>query len=189
MQNHPIYINLFGTGIRFWLCEIETSVYEKMLHYQQRDNNHWENLFFDFDFLAHFGYKHWSEFSSEKEQVGLLLDPINKIEIKQAQRIISRFKASELTGIDTLFQLHETKMNTLTLSPNKGYKQFTLVQFEKGLIGKFKLQTDSFQVEDLKYELLQLDSFQLLFNIDYQGNLLRKTKDDSVFISSRVIWF
>lgn len=188
MQNHPIYINLFGTGIRFWLCEIETSVYEKMLHYQQGDNNHWENLFFDFDFLAHFGYKHWSEFSSEKEQVGLLLDPINKIEIKQAQRIISRFKAIELTGGDTLFPLHNVSNTAITIQSDDKVKRFILVQLEKGLIGKFQLISPNFDVNELLYETKNMQHYQFLSNIRYLGQPLRNKKDDSVCTSSIVVW-
>jgi len=188
MQPHPIYINLFGTGLRYWQCEIPLELFEEMQQFRLARNEQWENLLFDFGFLERFGYKHWSDLSTEKEHVGLLVDPMNKIEIKQAQRIISRFQASELTGDDTLFQLHNTAITTFTFQKKEDVKQFVLVHFEKGLIGKFQLDNHPFDVQNLSYEVKQLNKLHFLAEISYQNELLRNRRTDSVTVSSLIIW-
>lgn len=188
MQTHPIYINLFGTGIRYWECELPQSTYEQMEQVRLERNTTWEYLLFDFAFLAKFGYKHWSEMAPQKEQAGLILDPMNRIEIKQAQRIISRFKAIELTGGDTLFPLHNVSNTAIKIQSDETVKRFILAQLEKGLIGKFQLTSPSFDVNELLYETKTIQHYQFLSNIRYIGQPLRNKKDDSVCTSSMVIW-
>jgi len=61
-----------------------------------KHNVEWENLFFDFDFLNHYGFNHWSELSRTPPKVVFLINSSNLIEIKQAGKLITRFKSNEL---------------------------------------------------------------------------------------------
>ena len=115
-------LNLFGTGIRYWICEIPISVFEEMTRIQIKQKVEWEQLLFDFDFLKHFGYHHWSELSKHPEQTGFLLDPQNRIEIKQGSKFIARFRANELTNHETLFPLYQSVYKPLDYTPKTGIK-------------------------------------------------------------------
>lgn len=188
MQGHPIYINLFGTGLRFWQCAIPMDVYVEMEQIRCAHNTQWEQLLFDFDFLERFGYKHWSDMATQKEEVGFLLDPMNKIEIKQGQKIFSRFQAVELTGGETLFPLHTIHKEEITFLRQEGRKLFLLVHFEKGLIGKFKLDKNALDVQALTYQVRQINHLLFLSGIYYQNQQLISRRNDSVTTSSLVIW-
>ncbi len=180
-------MNLFGTGIRYWICEIPVPIYEQMNKIRVYQKVEWEHILFDFEFLNHFGYKHWSELSSKKEQTGLLLDPMNRIEIKQGSKILSRFRAIELTCEETLFPLYQTINTLLYIEPSQTTKRLVLIHLEKGLIGKFQFTTEQFQINHLTYELESLKDLQYLRNVSYQNQLLKKIKDDSLIVSSLVI--
>ena len=188
MQTQPIYINLFGTGVRYWLCELKASVFDEMERLRIAKNAQWENLLFDFGFLERFGYKHWSELSTRKEQVGLLLDSMNRIEIKQSHKIISRFQASELTGGDTLFQLHNILSKRIVIQSDEVTKRFVLMHFEKGLMGKFLINAEDFRIGEIVYETKSIYQFQFLANIHYKSSVLEKIKDDSLTTASLVLW-
>ena len=187
MQPHPIYINLFGTGIRYWVCHLPQEVYEKMEHMRARKHLFWEHLLFDLDFLDYFGYSHWSDLAIEPEHVGFLIDSHNRIEIKQAQRILSRFNAQELIGEDTLFPLHDIFKKDIQLHEHPKAKTFVLVQIEKGLVGKFKIETNHFNINDLTYEIQSFQNFQFLRHIYYQNERLSSQKDDTLVNASLVI--
>ncbi len=103
----PCIINLFGIGIRYWICKLPEDIYDEMQQIRIKHSFEWEQLLFDFDLLAHFGYAHWSELSDNPEQTGFLLDPQNRIEIKQGAKFIARFRANELTNDATLFPLYQ----------------------------------------------------------------------------------
>lgn len=187
MQLHPIYINLFGTGIRYWVCQIPQEIYEKMEHIRAGKHLTWEHLLFDLDFLDYFGYSHWSDLAIEPEHVGFLINFHNRIEIKQAQRILSRYNAQELIGGDTLFPLHDTFKKDIQLPVHPKAKTFALVHLEKGLVGKFQINTNDFNINDFSYEIQSFQNFQFLRHIYYQNEKLSSKKDDTLINTSLVI--
>jgi hypothetical protein len=180
-------LNLFGTGIRYWICEIPISVFEEMTRIQIKQKVGWEQLLFDFDFLKHFGYNHWSELSNQSEQTGFLLDPQNRIEIKQGSKFIARFRANELTNHETLFPLYQTTHSELSYPKNSGCQTMVLIQFEKGLISKYKFESNLFTINDLSFNTSSLEGMYFLKDIDLSQTELVSTSDDCVTISSLVL--
>lgn len=180
-------INLFGTGIRYWICEIPMPQFEKMETIKEQHIVEWERLLFDFDFLKCLGYKHWSEMSKYPEQIGFLLNKENRIEIKLKAKLITRFFAHELLNQETLFQLYQTYEKEYQFQGLSSAKRLLIIQFEKGLIGKYALETNNFDISNMKFGLTQLPSQVVISGIMYQGSELKCLKDDTLVTGTKVI--
>ncbi len=182
-------INLFGIGIRYWICEVPELMYDEMQQIRSKHKVEWERLLFDFDLLAHFGYSHWSELSNYPEQSGFLLDPQNRIEIKQGAKFIARFRANELTNDTTLFPLYNSGYASLINDTTDIFqRKIMLLQKEQGLIGKYKFQTENFYLDNLRFQLKHVSSFDILQQINYDTTNLQSIDSDSLTISSVVIY-
>jgi hypothetical protein len=179
-------INLFGTGIRYWICEIPIPLYEEMNKIRINKKVEWENLLFDFDFLKHFGFDHWSELSPHPEQTGFFLDPKNRIEIKQGAKFIARFRANELMNSETLFPLYQTSQFNLEYTPTPNTQHFILVQFEKGLVAKFKFEAKQFSIDELTFKIQILKNLAFLGDIELNHEGLQRSSDDTVTTGSLV---
>jgi hypothetical protein len=180
-------INLFEIGIRYWICDLPEPIFEEMLRLQTKHKVHWEQLLFDFDLLKHFGYNHWCQLSQQTEKTGFLLEPQNRIEIKQGSKFIARFKADQLTNSSTLFPLYQITETKWLPDTKEGCKTFILTQHEKGLIGKFKFEADEFKIEYLNFNIKNLESFSFLSEFEYQNQKLKKISDDVLTISNSAI--
>lgn len=180
-------INLFGTGIRYWICDIPMPQFEKMETIKEQHKVEWEHLLFDFDFLKRFGYEHWSEISRYPEQVGFLLNKENRIEIKLKAKLITRFFAYELSNQETLFPLYQTYEKEYQFQGLSSTKRLLIMQFEKGLIGKYEILTNQFDISTLKFGLTQLPSQVVISGIMYQGSELKCLKDDTLVTGTKVI--
>ncbi len=181
------YINLFGSGIRYWVCDIPIPLFEEMNKIRLNHKVEWEQLLFDFDFLKHFGYNHWSELSPHPEQTGFLLDPQNRIEIKQGSKFIARLRAHELTNSETLFPLYQTTISNSKPKSREGFKTIFLLHIEKGMIGKYMFETSDFSIEQLRFELNPLQEELFLSGIYLETKQLLKVQEDSLVIGTRVI--
>lgn len=182
-------INLFGTGIRYWICEIPIPLFEEMNKIRINHKVEWENLLFDFDFLKHFGFDHWSELSPHPDQTGFLLDFQNRIEIKQGAKFIARFRANELMNSETLFPLYQTTQFDLECTPAPNTQQFILAQFEKGLVAKFNFAAKHFSIDDLTFKIQLLQNLSFLSDIELNLEVLHRSSDDTVTTGCLVYQF
>ncbi len=180
-------INLFGTGIRYWFCEVPIEMYDEMKLIKEKKQVGWENLLFDFDFLNHFGLNHWSELSSLQEEIGFLLIPENRVEIKSGAKFITRFRAVDLNSTGTLFPLYNTNLTKQIIENKPLSKSFILIHYEKGLIAKYQFVTDHFSLEDLDFQLENFAETFILKNVNYRNAVIPSIGDDSLTISTKVI--
>ena len=158
-----------------------------MLAIKKKHNVEWEELLFDFDFLKHFGYDHWSELSLQPEQTGFLIDSQNRIEIKMKAKLISRFFSFELLNLETLFPIYDTFNYVMEYQPLTSFKRIIVIQIEKGLVGKYYIETNQFQMNEMKYELVLMQHLKFLRTIVYKHELLTQINDDTVVIGNKVI--
>jgi hypothetical protein len=149
----------------------------------------WEQLLFDFDFLKHFGYNHWSALSNQSEQTGFLLDPQNRFEIKQGSKFIARFRANELTNDETLFPLYQTVCKPLDYTPKTESKIIMIIQMEKGLIGKYNFEADLISINDLTFEMTEIDDLTYLSSVSFKEIKLAKKHDDTIIVGTKVMVF
>lgn len=180
-------INLFGTGIRFWDCQIDRNIFDDMSKIKLKHIVEWENLLFNLDFLKHYGFEHWSELSPTPPKTGFLLTAHNIIEVKQKGKLITRFKSNELDNSQVLFPLYRTKENPKSESNLNNDVQLKLIQFEKGLIAKFAFQTDMFSIDTLEFNLEKMESMKFLESICFNSSKLEIVLEDTVIVGTKVI--
>lgn len=102
-------INLFGTVIRCWICEIPMHRYNQLKDVAVFHETTVDNILFDLEILKRLGYKHWKNIFAIEEINGFLIEPKNKVEIKNGTRIISKFTANEILGTESFFKLYTTQ--------------------------------------------------------------------------------
>src|SRR5574343_120264 len=164
-------INLFGTGIRYWDCHVEKEIFDDMSKIK----------------LKHNGFDHWSELSSNSPRIGFLLKTENTIEIKQGGKLITRFTSSELDEKQVLFPLFRTKLVATSAQGIENHIYIKLLQLEKGLIAKYRFQTDIFSLENLMFNLATIDTFDFLESIQLNSVPLDIVQEDTLIIGTKII--
>jgi hypothetical protein len=183
-QNEYV-INLIGIGIRFWVYSPTHEEYLSILDFQNTTKKSLNELFFDFDFLAIYNRTHWSEFS-EIENTGLLLQSSNFIEIRKKGRLIEKFNALDLIQYHSIFPLYNT--DEVSLKTNESAR-FIIVQQEKGLIGKYKIQLEKLDLNQLIFQLQSINNNSVpihLSQILLNEKELIRWMDDSVITNLSV---
>jgi hypothetical protein len=182
-------INLFGIGIRYWVCDIPMVLFEEMELIRINLKVEWEELLFDFDFLQHFGFSHWSELSQFPEKIGFLLDSQNRIEIKHGAKFVARFRSHELLNYETLFPLFRTNHSEIIIEQKQDFRRLILIQYEKGLVGKYKIPSDFLNMNEVEFHLKAMNGLLFLSEITYQKQSLKSTGNDTLCFSSKVFEF
>jgi len=147
----------------------------------------WEQLLFDFDFLKHFGYAHWSELSDQPERTAFLLDAQNRIEIKHGSKFVTRFRANELMNQETLFPLYQTAISKLINAPKDGPPTLLIFQIEKGMMGKYRFESTDFSIDNLRFDLMWFGEELVLKEIAFNSAPLQPIQGDSLVIGTGVI--
>jgi hypothetical protein len=108
---------------------------------------------------------------------GLLKTPKNQIEIWYKNRKVQKLKCNDLKEELALFPLYK-----ITIQEMKPYleKGFYVEQKEIGLIGSFEIMTDNFNIDDLDFQLLQLNDHLLLKGLVYNNQVLKSKKKDTL---------
>ena len=181
-------INLFGTGIRYWHCEVDQDMFDEMNRIRIKNQVEWEIVLFNLEFLDYYGFSHWSELSSCPGKVGFLLDSQNRIEIKKGSKLITRFRANELDTDTTLFPLYDTSLIDVPIFENAHSKYFTLIQFEKGLIGKYKFESESFSIEQMHYGLSSIGKNKFLSQVQFGNTIIESNQEDGLVTGCEVIF-
>lgn len=134
----------------------------------------WEIVLFNLEFLDYYGFSHWSELSFHPEQTVFLLDPHNRIEIKQGSKLIMRFRSNELDTDTTFFPMYKTSFVEVPIIENAHSKHLTLLLFEKGLIGKYKFESETFSIEQMHYILSSIGktAFLRILSIRFYHDIL-----------------
>ncbi len=180
-------INLFGTGIRYWDCQIDQDMYDDMNRIRLKHNVDWEKILFDLDFLNHYGFNNWSELSNSDSITGFLLNSSNIIEIKQGGKLVSRFKSSELDHSQVLFPLYNTVNAKKSKTKQTNGVHFKLVQYEKGLIAKLKFEAEIFSIQDVTFQIDTMQSEIFLSKISVNSLPLDIAQEDNLIIGTKII--
>ena len=185
--HHNYIINLLGSGIRYWIYFPTEDEYALMIDYKILSNKSWSELFFDFDFLKQLNRNHWSELADVEEK-GFLINPNNLIEIRKKNKILEKFNSVELVNQNTIFPLYQTSRNLIKFDkPNK----FAIIQYEKGLIGKYEIKSDKLDLNQLLFNLIQQEKNELLplhmNEITYLESKQECKMDDSLITSLSAI--
>jgi len=173
---------MYGEGVRIWLCHVEDELFQKMNRAKRQLP--WESVLFDLDFLAHFGFQHWSELAKNKEHIGFYLTDKNIIEIKQGNKRLSKFYSTDLIATNLLFPMYDAIQTQLASSEQCS---FILMEYETGLVMSYSLEADNLIMDDLTFELKSIDGETLLSGIRYKDEALGIEKTDTVVRGNNVI--
>ena len=105
--------------------------------------------------------------------------------------MLEKFSADKLIHSASLFELHRTRAQKLTVAPHEGHIRFILIQTEIGLVGKFKVDQESILIDELEFvltDLAYLNAPRLLTSILHRGEKLIKTDEDTVVSGYRVVF-
>ena len=184
-------INLFGDSIRYWKCSISDEQFIEFEKIKIKNHLTWETLLVNFEFLNHFGFSHWSELSKEKVQTVFILNPVNKIEIKEKNKFILKISSDKILNNNSLFELYNTSITPLkNILQTKG-KSFIISQKETGLYGKFELEISNFDINKLKFNVFSEDSvfkIETLNSLFYNDQILTIKKEDTMIRNFQVDW-
>jgi hypothetical protein len=182
-------INLFGTAVRYWLCELPREEFRMLNELRVKHGEEWTNLFFDLDWLSQIGRSHWSELAIQPEKTGLVCHTKSLIEIRRGRRILEKFTADKLCHPDSLFDLYPTTVKRLALNQTHEFVPFLLMQAETGFIGKLRIDSEFIRMDELDFQLTQLpdpNTPMLLTEIKYKGTELEFLPGDTVVVKSQV---
>ena len=174
-------INLFGDGLRIYKCQINADEFKHFKKFKEKNNLSWESIFFDIDILNRLGFSDWQEFVTH-ETYGLIINPTNKIEIKKRTKNILKIQASDILNSELLFNLYHTTIEAFKEPTPTQHVAFQIITMEVGLIGKYKINASTFDVNALEFNLspiLERKNY-LLQKIKYKTQLLQITKTDSL---------
>ncbi|MFN5911195.1 MAG: hypothetical protein ACK45H_07680 [Bacteroidota bacterium] len=180
-------INLFGEGIRYWICDLEDPLWEPLTHYKMTHQINWNDLLVDLSLLKKFGILHWSELAVEQERSGLLINATNRIEIKKGSRTLERLYADELMHSKTLFPKFRTALREFKTDIQRNP---IIVQFETGLVAKFRIDEDGLLIDNLNFCLERPFPGQpetVFTTLEYKGSKLRKEREDTVVRGFQVL--
>jgi hypothetical protein len=182
-------INLFGNGIRYWVCDLDAPEMEPLIALKLQRSLRWDQVLFDLSLLNRHGIDHWSSLSCREEKFGFMLTDQNRLEIKKGSKLVLRFHSVELYDDVLLFPRFRSSIlpATETISPH-----LMIFQFETGSIGKFRIDSDEFNINDLIFNLEQpllQENDLLLTGITYQDKKLENERQDTVVRGLRVVEF
>ena len=184
-----VIINLFGTAIRFWVCEMPRAEFVYWDELRAAHEEQWTNLFFDLDWLSQLGLSHWSDLAVQPEELGMVCTPRSSIEIRKGRKILEKFSPHQFVDRDSLFDLYRTKLTQYQIESDTESIRFILMQAETGYVGKLSIDAESIRMDELEFELTQLPDPTtpiLLTGIRLNNEALVLSQEDTVVIKSQV---
>ena len=176
-------INLFGTGIRCWICEIPMHRYKQLKEVAAFHNTTFFNIIFDLEVLQNLGYNHWNNIFPIEEIVGFIIDDRNKVEIKNGTKIVSKFISNQILGKESLFNLYSTKEVDFKTVHRANYKYILIGQKEIGSY-KYRINTDEFEIEKLCFSFCKgINKENSVVTISYGNSNLYPIKTDTMIRS------
>lgn len=183
-------LNLFGTSLRIWKCYIPKQKFEYFEKCRLELNLDWVSFLFDLEILNKLGYTNWSDLSATKAESYFILNNSNTIEIKLGHKRVLKSKIQEIENHGLLFPLYNTKYIRESNEVREDFKLIQLIQEEIGLFGKYRIETDYFDINNFEFNILKNSIYNhsnLLKSVKFQGMKLRSKNDDSLIQSFKVL--
>jgi hypothetical protein len=108
---------------------------------------------------------------------GLVNSSKNQIEIWYKNMKVQKLKINDLREELLLFPLYKTTIQKRKDCFEKG---IYVEQKEIGLIGSFEIKTADFNIDDLEFQLLQINELTLLEGLLFKGKKIESKKEDTL---------
>ncbi|MEY4604203.1 MAG: hypothetical protein RIT43_1495 [Bacteroidota bacterium] len=185
-----ITISCFGQGLRYWICDLEEHTFNSLEKIRNSLNCPYESLLFNLDFLKKIGYSSWDQLATQEVERYFFIDANNRIELKRDKKTILKLKSNELLPGNTLFPIYNAQYKeALSNPPDPAKKRIVLYQIETGQFFKFKLETQNFNIEEMRFALEHGTPFHpepCLAGITYPSETIEVCREDTLTRSSRV---
>ncbi len=187
---NPFVINLFGTGLRYWVLELDKSLLYGFRSKAFKAKVKFEEVFFDLTIINQLGFSHWSEIPHVDDSFGMIIKPSNSIEIRKKYRKIRQLPVTDLIENNLLIQDYNIIESSLDFKPKEDFHYYFLAQFEKGLIAKYKTY-QPLRVDQMDFCIKTIptksNGVRLLTKIKSELLSINKIKEDTVITSQKVI--
>lgn len=185
-------INMSGKGLRYWICKIPMTEFNRIESVHKKFKEPYENLFFDLSFLKKLGYNSHEEFYCIQKGRGFIITERNRVEIKNRSKKMRLFDSTELLYSPLMFDPYHIVMDESKIEKEEGYKYVGLVQFETGGFFKFKSELLGFRINELEFHLNYAPISKTLgvdfvTNLAYSGKLVDQKKESVLNTSNKVI--
>lgn len=182
------YINFYGDGVRILNCSIPVDTFSKFREYTSKYSLDWKNELLDLEVLAQLGYSHWNDFVIN-ETTGLLISSRNKIEVKKKAKKILKIQADKIMNTGLLFNLYQTHISEIPqVNPSANESPyFNIIIKEIGLIAKYKIDVNEFNIDDLKFRVkTSKNEIRLIDEVSYKNAKLECIKTDCLVRSMSI---
>lgn len=184
-------INMFGAGIRYWICRIPDREFVEIEEFRRSRNLSYEGVFFDLHILERFGYKDWESIHVLMEGKGWLTETGNRMEFKSGRKK-RRIEMTDFLGEGLMFDFYQKEPDSSSLQPEQGYTDVALIQREVGQIFKFELKDDLPEWNKLEFKMnyrpvTEQTGLQWVSGISYKGIPLVSRSEDSLVRNSSVL--
>ncbi len=185
-------INMSGKGLRYWVCKIPVTEFNKFESVHQKFNEPYENLFFDLTFLNKLGYQSHEDLYCIESGRGFIITERNRIEIKKKSKKMRLFDSTELLYSPLMFDPYNVVNDISSIDREEGFKYLALIQYETGGVFKFKTELLDFSINKLEFHLNYLPvtkkmDIDFVTNLGYNGDLLSQKKESVLHTSNKVI--
>ena len=107
---------------------------------------------------------------------GLLNTPKNHIEIWFKNKKIQKLKFDDLIEKQLLFPLYRTSLDRTVQQKSGIY----IEQKAIGLVDSLEINIDDFKIDDLEFQLLEINELLILENLKYKNQLLKSKKKETL---------
>ena len=173
-------INIFGTGKRCFHIQLEYELFEKLDAFRKQKECSWNTILQDVGILEGHGVNNIEELTTGTPYWQIPLTSSNRLEIKRSNTKLLKMNAVDLLQEDLLFPLYQTETNEVrTVNADR---TFLIQSTETGLLCKFKLDLERFDIDELVF--LMSDNQDLndpfLNGLRYCQRDLVSVKEDTV---------
>ena len=186
-------INMFGSGIRYWVCEIPMDEFISIQKIRDHFKIEYENIFFDLELLEKIGFSNWENIHCVDKGRGFIIKERNRIEIKRKAKLLKSFDSSELIYSPLLLEQHKIIYDDFNRLKNDDFKLIALIQFEVGSFFRFNCDVENFDVNKLHF-VLNYDKIhlsigeQFVSDLVYDFTKLKQMKEDVVCTGNQVVF-
>lgn len=183
-----IKINFIGTGCLIVKGIIEDDLWNKLQITSNKLGSSFETAVFDVEFFRLLNEKQYSTFKDLGTTLvnGLLYDGKSHIEIRLNSKRKRIIKLKDIVEDNLLFSLFNKEF--IEITTDKTLRELVLIETEIGLISSYKIVTEHFDFDLLKFSIYSLKTnytgYTVVGDLTYNNEILSSIRSDSVVSGS-----
>lgn len=183
MNSTRIKVRLYGESFKVHALCLNNSNLDDFMKASQKLKEPLNEALLNVSLFEFLNYKPYESIENMIDGTfgGLINTSKNKIEIWRGRKCLQKFSLNNLFYLDTLFPLFNINMKSSTLKLNN---RMFLIEKEIGLIGEYVIEDHNFNIESLKFSIIDLEydneNYQILADTSYKESSLESIKSDTL---------